>query len=44
MEFCPTMEMIGEYLTKELHGYQLCRFRHIIIGIHEYDIPYYNAS
>ena len=44
MEFCPTFDMIGDYFTKALQGSQLRRFRNIILGIHEDDIPSYNAS
>ena len=44
MEFCPTLDIIGYYFTKELQGYQFCRFRDIILGIYEDDIPAYNAS
>ena len=39
MEFCPTFDMIGDYFTKALQGYQFRRFRNIILGIHEDDIP-----
>ena len=44
MEFCPTLDMIGDYFMKALQGYQFLRFRNIIIGIHEDDIPSHNAS
>ena len=44
VELCTTMVMIGYYFTKALQGSQLRRFRNIIIVIHEYDIPAYNAS
>ena len=44
MEFCPTLEIIGDYFTKALQVYQCCCFRNIIIGIHEDDIPSYNSS
>ena len=43
MEFCPTLDIIGDYFTGALHGYQLRRFRNIILGIHEDDIPSFNA-
>ena len=42
-EFCPTLNMIGDYFTKELQGSQFCRFRNIVLSIHEDDIPAYNA-
>ena len=44
MEFCPTLDMIGDYFKRALQGYQFCRFRNIILGIHKDDIPAYNAS
>ena len=44
MEFCPNFDMIGDYFTKALQGSQFCRFRKIVFGIHEDDIPAYNAS
>ena len=44
VEFRPTFDMIGDYFTKALQGYQFRRFRNIVIGIHEDDIPAYNAS
>ena len=42
VEFTPTLDMIENYFTKELQGSKLCRFRNIIIGIHEDYIPAYN--
>ena len=44
VEFCPTFDMIGGYFTKALQGSQFRRFRNIVLGIHEDDIPAYNAS
>ena len=44
MEFCPTLDMIGDYFTKALQGSQFRRFRNIILGIYEDDITAYNAS
>ena len=44
IELCATLEMIGDYFTKALQGYQLRCFRNIILGIHEDDIPAYNSS
>ena len=44
VEFCPTFDMIGYYFTKALQGSQFRRFRNIVLGIHEDDIPDYNAS
>ena len=44
VEFCPTFDMIGDYFTKALQGSQFRRFRNIVLGIHEDDIPAYNAS
>ena len=44
VEFCPTLDMIGDYFTKLLQVYQFRQFRKIILAIHEDDIPAYNAS
>ena len=44
VEFCPTLDMVGDYFTKELYGPQFRQFRNIILGIHEDDIPAYNTS
>ena len=44
MEFCTTLDMIGDYFTKALQGSQFHLFRNIILGIHEEYIPYYNGS
>ena len=44
VEFCPTFDMIGDYFTKALKGSKFCRFGNIVLGIHEDDIPAYNAS
>ena len=44
MEFCPTLDMIGDYSTKALQVSQFRCFRNIILGIHEYNISAYNAS
>ena len=44
VEFCPTFDIIGYYFTKALQGYQFRRFCNIVLGIHEDDIPAYNAS
>ena len=44
VELCPTLDMIGDYFMKVLQGYQFRRFHNIILGIHEDEIPAYNAS
>ena len=44
VEFCPTFDMIGDYFTKALQESQFRRFRNIVLGIHEDDIPACNAS
>ena len=44
VEFCPTFDMIGDYFTKALQGSQFCRFRNIVLGIYEDEIPAYNVS
>ena len=38
------LEIIEGCFTKSLQGSQFRRFRNIIIGIHEDEIPAYNAS
>ena len=44
MDFCPTLDVIWDYFVKALQGSQFRIFCNIIIGIHEDDIPFYNAS
>ena len=44
VEFCSTLDMIGDYFTNPLQGSQLHCFCNIILGIHEDDILAYNAS
>ena len=44
VEFCPTFDMIGDYFTNALQGSQFCRFRNIVLGIHEDEIPAYDVS
>ena len=44
IKICPTLDMIGDYLTKTLQGSQFCCICNTIIGIHEDDIPSYNIS
>ena len=44
MELYPTLDMIGNYFTKALQGSQFCCFRNNILGIHDDDINFYNAS
>ena len=39
VDFFPTFYIIGDHFTKALQGSQLRRFRNIVLGIHEYDIP-----
>jgi hypothetical protein len=44
IEYCPTLEMIGDYFTKPLQGSLFRGFRNAILGISEDDIPHYNAK
>ena len=44
LEYCPTLDMIGDYFTKPLEGSQFKRFRNIILGIVEEEIGRYNAA
>ena len=38
------MDMIADYFTKPLQGSQFRRFRNVILGIQEVDIPRYNRE
>ena len=44
MELYPTLDMIGDYFTKELQGSQIRHFHNIILGITEDEITSYNVS
>jgi hypothetical protein len=44
VEYCPTLEMLGDYFTKPLQGSLFRKFRNTILGINEADIPSYNAT
>jgi hypothetical protein len=44
VEYCPTLDMIGDYFTKPLQGSLLRKFWNTILGINEEDIPAYNAD
>ena len=44
VEYCPTMDMIADYFTKPLQGSQFRRFRNVILGIQEVNIPRYNRQ
>jgi len=33
VEWCPTLEMIGDYMTKPLQGSLFCKFRDLIMGV-----------
>jgi hypothetical protein len=44
VEYCPTLEMLGDYFTKPLQGSLFRKFRNNILGINETDIPKYNAT
>ena len=41
VSYCPTLDMIGDYFTKPLQGSLFRKFRNIILGITEADIPRY---
>ena len=43
VELCPIFDMIEDYLTKALQWSQFRRLRNIVLGIHDNDIPAYNA-
>ena len=38
------MDMIADYFTKPLQGNQFKRFRNVVLGIQEVDIPRYNRQ
>ena len=40
----PILDMLGDYFTKALQGYQFRRFHSIILDVHEGYIPSYNVS
>ena len=44
MELCPALGMTGDYFTMAMQGSKFRFFPNIILGIHEDDIPSYNAS
>jgi hypothetical protein len=44
VEYCPTLDMIGDYFTKPLQGSLFRNFRNTILGVNEADIPTYNAK
>ena len=44
VEFFSILDMIGDYFTNALYGYQFCRFCNIFLGIYEDFIPAYNVS
>ena len=44
VEFCPTLDMVGDYFTKALQGSQFFCSCNIILGINECDSTSYNAS
>ena len=44
VEFCPTLENIGDYFKKAIQGSKFHCFRNIILGIHKDFISAYNAS
>ena len=44
IEHCPTKEMIGDYFTKPLAGALFKKFRNIILGVNEGDMPKYRKA
>ena len=44
VELCPTLDMIGDYFTKALHGSQFCRLSNTILVMYKDGIPDYNTS
>jgi hypothetical protein len=43
VEYCPILNMLGDYFTKPLQGSLFRKFQNIILGINEVDVPMYNA-
>ena len=43
VEYCPTLDMLGDYFTKPLQGSLFRKFRNTILGINGVDVPMYNA-
>jgi len=39
VEWCPTTEMIGDYMTKPLQGAQFRKFRDLIMGVQPVHVP-----
>ena len=44
VEFFPNLDIIGDYFIKALQESQFFPFSNFVLGIHEYDIPSFNAS
>ena len=44
VELCPNLDMIRDYFKNSLQVSKFCSFSHIILSIHEDDIPSYNES
>ena len=44
IEYCPNLDIIGDYFTKPLQGSLFQNFRNVIIGIEEADVTNYNTN
>ena len=44
IEYCPTLDMIGDYFTKPLQGSLFRKFRNLMLGIEEADVTKYNTK
>ena len=44
VEYCPTLEMMADVMTKPLQGAQFQKFRNAVLGISADMIPEYNKK
>ena len=44
IEYCPALDVIGDYFTKPLHGILFQSFRNLIIVMEEADVTKYNTK
>ena len=44
IEYCPTKEITADYFTKPLAGALFNKFRDVILGINDGDVPIYGAA
>ena len=44
IEYCPTLDIIGDYFTKPFQGSLFQKFHNLILGIEEADVTKYNTK